>query len=303
MKGHPIKRAVAKLVARCTPLGMGLITRQIGMARLRRARLPILVELGENPSVLIIAFTGGQQKLNFPVYQFFEVTQTLGCSRILLWDRYYMYYHHGVDRKRRDWPSLLAFLKSEITRLRPQTVFCIGVSSGGYAAMIAGHYLGADYVHAFGPQTRIALDKEAIRNARFRFNRWRLSLSRRVFKEVLDLVPMLEKSNGKTKFFVHYGSRHKVDREFAERVAGLPSVVTLGYPINTHGVAVFLAKKRFLNHLLEVANQDNLTELARLRVGEQVVITQPATGNGRNERAPIDPRCREGISRSNLQTM
>ncbi|MGE5817792.1 MAG: hypothetical protein ACM37Z_07210, partial [Deltaproteobacteria bacterium] len=94
MEGHPIKRAVAKLVARAAPLGGGLIARRIGMANLRKARLPILVERGENPSVLIIAFTGGQQKLNFPVYQFFETTQTLGYSRILLWDRYYMYYHH-----------------------------------------------------------------------------------------------------------------------------------------------------------------------------------------------------------------
>lgn len=277
MEGHPIKRAVAKLVARGTPLGFGLLAKRIGMAKLRRARLPILVEKGESPSVLIIAFTGGQQKLNFPVYQFFETTKTLGCSRILLWDRYYMFYHHGVDRKRRDWPSLLTFLRGEITRLQPRTVFCIGVSSGGYAAIIAGHYLGADYVHAFGPQTKIAIDREGIRNARFRFNRWRLSFSPRVFRDALDLVPMLEKFNGKTKFFVHYGSWHKVDREFAQRVAHSPSVVTLGYPINSHGVAVFLAKKRFLDRLFDVANQDKLPELARQNIGDQVVITMPAS--------------------------
>jgi hypothetical protein len=273
----------------------------MGMAKLRKARLPILVERGENPAVLIIAFTGGQQKLNFPVYQFFETTQTLGCSRILLWDRYYMYYHHGVDRKRRDWPSLLDFFKREIARLRPEKVFCIGVSSGGYAAMIAGHYLGADYVHAFGPQTKIALDRESIRNARFRFNRWRLSVSRRVFKEVLDLVPMLQKSNGKTKFFVHYGSRHEVDRKFAERVVGLPSVFTLGYPINSHGVAVFLAKKRLLEHLLQVPNQDKLTDIARSCFGDQVVITLPGSGN-RDERELRDPRSRADILQSNPQT-
>ena len=277
MEGHPIKRAVAKLVARGAPLGLGLVARRIGMAKLRRARLPILIERGENPSVLIIAFTGGQQKLNFPVYQFFETTQSLGCSRILLWDRYYMYYHHGVDRKRRDWPSLLDFFKREIARLNPRILFCVGVSSGGYAAMIAGHYLGADYVHAFGPQTKIAIDKEGIRNARFRFNRWRLSISRRVFHEVLDLIPMLQKHNGKTKFFVHYGSRNKIDREFAERVAGLPSVTTLGYPSESHGVAVFLAKKRFLQHLFDVAKQDTLTELAQSCFGEQVVITLPGS--------------------------
>ena len=249
------------------------------MAKLRRARLPILVEKGKDPSILIIAFTGGQQKLHFPVYQFFETTKTLGCSRILLWDRYYMFYHHGVDRKRRDWPSLLKFLKDEIARLQPRTIFCIGVSSGGYAAIIAGHYLGVDFVHAFGPQTKIAIDREGIRNARFRFNRWKLSFSPRVFKDALDLVPMLERPNGTTRFFVHYGSRHKIDWEFAQRIAHSPSVMTLGYPINSHGVAVYLAKKRFLDRLLDVANQDRLPELARACIGEQVIITMPAFGD------------------------
>jgi hypothetical protein len=47
MEGHPIKRAVAKLVARGAPVGLGLVARRIGMANLRRARLPILVERGE----------------------------------------------------------------------------------------------------------------------------------------------------------------------------------------------------------------------------------------------------------------
>jgi hypothetical protein len=166
--------------------------------------------------------------------------------------------------------------------------------------MIAGHYLGADYVHAFGPQTRIALDREGIRNARFRFNRWRLSVSRRVFKEVLDLVPMLQKPNGKTKFFVHYGAQHEVDREFAQRVAGLPSVVTLGYPINSHGVAVFLAKKRFLQHLFEVANQDKLTDIARSCFGDQALITLPGSAAGGGE--VTEHGSRAGILQSSLQT-
>jgi hypothetical protein len=212
-----------------------------------------------------------------------------------------MFYHHGVDRKRRDWPSLLDFFKREIDRLRPETIFCVGVSSGGYAAMIAGHYLGADYVHAFGPQTKIAIDREGIRNARFRFNRWRLSISSRVFKEVLDLVPMLQKPNGKTKFFVHYGAQHEIDREFALRVAGLPSVATMGYPSNSHGVAVFLAKKRFLEPLFQVANQDKLTDLAQSCFGSQVAITQPGDAPSNQDQLKVRGS-RAGILQSNLQT-
>lgn len=262
--------------------------RWIGMDKNKHAFLPILCERGADGSTLIIAFAGGSQTLDVPVYQFFETTKTLGYDRILLRDKHYMFYHHGVDRKRRDWPSLLAYLEREIARLKPKRVISLGVSSGGYAALIAGHHLGVDFVHAFSPQTKIAIDPEGIRNARHSFNRWRIAISKRVYREALDLVPMLQRWNGKTRYFVHYGSGHPVDARFAERIAPLPSVTTLGYPCDAHAVAIFLAKKRFLGRLLEIRNQDRLAALAREHFGDQVRITSPrpdpmAAQEARNE--------------------
>jgi hypothetical protein len=102
-----------------------------------------------------------------------------------------MYYHYGVDREHRDWPSLIDYLRGEIARLQPKKVLCVGTSSGGYAAIVAGHHLKADFVHAFGPQTNIALDREGIRAARHPVHRWRMSVSSRVRKEVLDLKPAI----------------------------------------------------------------------------------------------------------------
>ena len=239
------------------------------------AFLPILCERGTDHSVLIIAFSGGAQKLDVPVHEFFEMTKTLGYDRILLWDRYYMYYHYGVDRERRDWPSLLKYLKQEIARLQPKTVLCVGTSSGAYAAIVAGHYLKADFVHAFGPQTKIALDRNGIRYARHPIHRWRMSISRRVYKEALDLVPLLGQFNGKTRYFVHYGSGHQIDKGFAERIAGMPSVTTLGYPSDAHAIAIFLAKRKFLGHVLVIENQMRLEEIAKKHFKDKIRITLP----------------------------
>ncbi len=118
-----LKRAriwLAQLLERGDRLGLVSKQRWIGMNKNTHAFLPILCERGTDESVLIIAFSGGAQKLDVPVHEFFETTKTLGYNRILLWDRYYMYYHYGVDRDRRDWPSLLGYLKQEIARLQPK---------------------------------------------------------------------------------------------------------------------------------------------------------------------------------------
>jgi len=273
-----LKRArlwLAQVAARCDRLGLVSRQRWIGMDKNAHAFLPILSERGSDNSVLIIAFSGGAQKLDVPVHEFFETTKTLGYDRILLWDKYYMFYHYGVDRERRDWPSLLHYLKEEIVHLQPKKVLCVGTSSGGYAALVAGHYLGADFVHAFGPQTKIGLDREAVRHARHPTHRWRLSISRRVLKEALDLVPLLRDFNGRTRYFVHYGSGHQIDKGFAERIAGLPSVTTLGYPSNAHAIAIFLAKKKFLSHVLVIENQKRLAEMARAHFGDKICITLP----------------------------
>ncbi len=271
--------------------------RWIGMDKNKHAFLPILSEPGSDSSTLIIAFAGGSQTLDVPVYQFFETTKTLGCARILLRDKHYMFYHYGVDRKRRDWPSLLAYLEREIARLKPKKIISLGVSSGGYAALIAGHHLKVDLVHAFSPQTKIAVDRDGIRNARHPYNRWRMSISKRVSTEMLDLVPMLGRWNGKTRYFVHYGSGHRVDTLFARRLAPLPSVTTLGYPCDAHAIAIFLAKKRFLGRLLEVRNQSRLAAMAREHFGEQVRITSP-----RSDPMPVQAALNEGILQSMLPT-
>ena len=264
--GRPIVRFAAKR-------GIRSMERWLPMGELRNAAAPVLVERGEVSDVLIIAFTGGLNWINFPLFEFFETTQTLRYSRILLKDQYRMFYHYGIDWRRRDWPKLLKYLAEQIQQLAPRRIFCIGSSSGGYAALVAGHYLKADYVHAFGPQTIIRIDPQGIQEAMKTRHRRKLAKSNRTFREALDLVPLLSSSNGKTQFFVHFCLGHAQDRGFAERVVGLPRVTTFGYPGDKHGVATVLAKRRFLGTLLQHDNQDKLEALARAHFGSEVLIT------------------------------
>jgi hypothetical protein len=239
------------------------------MAELRRAHGPVLVERGKDDSVLIIAFTGGVGKLQIPVFEFFETTKSLGYSRILLRDQYNQHYHRGIDSQRSDFPGLIAYLKDEIARLGPQKIVCVGTSAGAYAAIMAGHHLGADVVHAFGPQTGpespipgVSEARSSVRDNRGRFDLVHLLTGRRKQK-LLDLTELLKNGNGKTTYFIHYCRGCVRDRLHAEHISGLPRMFTIGYPCDTHLVTIYMAKKGFLEKAINIDNPYKLIEMAR----------------------------------------
>jgi hypothetical protein len=257
---------------------------RITMDDLRAAPAPVMVERGKDPSVAVIAFTGDGDKLMLPVYEFFDTTNQLGYSRILLRDQYRRYYHCGIDSQRPDFPSLVAYLREEIERLGAKKVLCVGTSSGGYAAIRAGHHLAADYVHAFGPQTGSRPLGLAAPNGRRRLWPWKNGAPIR-FRSRLDLSQLLADWNQKTIYYVHYGRARRRDRYYAERLFKSPGVVSIGYPSDTHLIAVFLAKKGFLLKTLAMANQDRLVEAAKAHFREALEVNdcRPHAPNGLSE--------------------
>jgi len=240
------------------------------MADLRSALAPVMVEVGRDPSVAVIAFTGGGEKLQLPVYEFFDTTRSLQYSRILLWDRFHRQYERGIDDERPDFASLMEYLRAEVARLKPEKLLCVGTSAGGTAAMRAGHLLRADYVHAFAPQTGDHPLNASL--GRSRFWPWRNGAPRKEAKRFFDLTRILQEWNGKTLYYVHYGRACATDRVYADRLRHLAGVVTIGYSCDTHLIAVFLAKKGFLTKALSIANQESLVEIAKMHFGNDLEV-------------------------------
>jgi hypothetical protein len=148
----------------------------------------------------------------------------------------------------------MEYLSREVRRLQPQKIFCIGTSAGGYAAIRAGHDLVADYVHAFAPQTVGVSPLTGVK------------------KHFLDLAQILEDSNQKTAYYIHYGRKHLQDAAYARHLFHSPGVTTVGYPTDTHLIAVFLAKKMFLTKALALENQERLAEISRAHFAEPLEI-------------------------------
>ncbi len=224
---------------------------------LKVANKAALIQKGSDPSVLIVAFTGSAKMLMMPVYEFFDLTKSLGYSRILLRDRFNKRYHQGIDRRRPDYPRFLDFLRQTIKKMgTPKTIF-IGTSAGGYAALRVGHDLGADYVHAFGPQTGL--------------NPVHLRLPER--EPPMDLSLILKEPNPNTAYYLHYCRSNESDRLHAERVVGCPNMVTLGYPGSSHLITLVLARKGLLEPILSIDNQNHIVALVRRSYGNDVHIT------------------------------
>jgi hypothetical protein len=94
--------------------------------------------------------------------------------------------------------------------------FCSGPSSGGYAAILFGHYLQVDVVYAFAPITLINLDDLKKYGGSKDISR--------IPDQHRDLARLLAKHNGRTRYKIFYCNGHGRDRTQAKHLQDLPGV-------------------------------------------------------------------------------
>ena len=106
-------------------------------------------------------------------------------------------------------PSSRAFGDAEELRHVHQT-FCCGPSSGGYAAILFGHYLQVDVVYAFAPVTLIDLTDLKKYGGRKECSR--------ITEQHRDLARLLAQHNGRTRYKIFFCDGHARDRTYAARI-------------------------------------------------------------------------------------
>jgi hypothetical protein len=229
-------------------------------ARARRAAVRamtasqnLVVERGADPSHLVVSFagkvgdmtvrrhratfSGGIDEITFAdrraAFDFWDLTGTIGGSRILLRDPWGLWYQKGIGRDVRSFPALVELLRHHIDELAPTKVTMIGTSMGGYAAILAGHFLGVDVVHAFA--TQVSIHPVRMVRARDGLIRKRaidllpLLLRPRDRRALLDLPEVLADHNGRTRYFLHTCGNCRDERR-ADGLATHPGVHVLRYP-------------------------------------------------------------------------
>ncbi len=227
----------------------------------------VLVRKGADPSILVIAFNSHFQYLGMRSNEFelSSVTDAMGCSRIHCKDPQFVWYHAGLDSDHLDIRSSLQLLKELVTELAPTTLITTGASAGGYAALLSGHYLGANYVQVFGPNTCLARSQLEAVGATIRGPIWmryeRLWALPSAAADLYDLATVLAEHNGRTRYCVHYCAGSEKDRMSADHVRHLPGFEFFAHACRDHYIAVHMAMLGLLEPVLSPGTQPRLREL------------------------------------------
>ncbi len=108
---------------------------------------------------LFIIFTGFNDMLNDSSFEFATVLQDLDVSKIFVRNRQKVWYHSGISDQVNTIGKLITLLTDLISSAASKHVTFVGACAGGFAAILFGHFLKADFVHAIGPQTFLDEDQ------------------------------------------------------------------------------------------------------------------------------------------------
>ena len=174
---------------------------------------------------LLIALSGhfnniaGQDR-----FAFADFAKKVPASKILTKDLFFSWYHKGIEGISTNIIDTAEFFVDQIEDMGAEKVALVGGSSSGYAALLFGLLVDADFVYAFCPQTFLdernrlkagdARWEKAIEAGEEYFQNDFLDL-----KNVFDMFP-----DTKTKFRVYFATFDELDRIHAEHIDGCPGV-------------------------------------------------------------------------------
>ncbi|CAA0110536.1 Uncharacterised protein [BD1-7 clade bacterium] len=218
---------------------------------------PVAIDFCENKNVLLIAFAGLAGKLAIPMFEFNQSTKELeNVNKIYLRDHKRLWYHAGLYNVGNNIESIANYLRRYTTHSSTNKVVVIGSSGGGYAALLFGHILQADEVHAFSAKTTINPILRFMRNDLPKRNRLKRMLyllskgEKRYFniERIFRLHP-----NHKTSYHIYFSCNHERDTFHALRVKHIPNVHLHPYEYNRHNLVAFLKKEGELSSILKQA--------------------------------------------------
>ncbi len=202
---------------------------------------PIEIELSENGSNLYVFFGGIAAGIAMPVFEFYNASKIINDHKIFLRDFSQSWYQNGLPSISNDIYSTAQFLTSQIEDIKPEKVYFVGNSMGGYAAILFGSLIGSVEVIAFAPQTFIS----PILRIRHRDNRWKKQIRstyRKSFlkRKVWNLRPLLIRSSHNKKVSVFVSKVDKLDHKHASHIADIEGVNIYEFEDGGHGIVKLL---------------------------------------------------------------
>lgn len=209
---------------------------------------PITFMDGERNDVLFLSFGGVRMGTGIPPAEFHASLSGRGVPGYFIKDFRQSWYQEGLLGLSSDIAGTEAVLRTLIERHSPKHVVTLGVSSGGYAAILFGALLGADRVAAFSPQTDV--DHQVVKlYAGFDTPPPRQFLSGEGGR---SLETVLKAQAQRPQISVYYGADHELDASTAQTLAGIEGVTLKPQPgVDAHPVTLELKRTGKLAAILD----------------------------------------------------
>ncbi len=219
--------------------------------------VPIAIQFDSKSSVLLLIFSGLAQRINMPFFEFNNITGGLDhVNKIYLRDTYRFWYHRGLPNVGNDIDEIANFLRQYTTHPSTRKTVIFGNSGGGYAALLFGHILGVDEVHAFSPKLFIDPIKRVMNNdfppktsISHLFSLY-LHGQRKYFDlQKVFLSPVPQKGN----FHIYYSKNNKIDHLQAKRMKSIPGIHLHPFQHDRHNLIKLLKRRGKLRKIIEKA--------------------------------------------------
>lgn len=208
---------------------------------------PITWLEGARKDVLFLSFGGVRMGAGIPTAEFHASLIGRDVPGYFIKDFRQSWYQEGLLGLSSDIAGTEAVLRALIQRHAPKHVVTLGVSAGGYAAMLFGALLGADRVAAFSPQ--INVNHQVVKlYAGFDTPPPRQFLG----DEGTSLQSVLRAQARLPDIRIYYGDGHEADVADAESLRDVPGVtLEPQVGVSDHPVTIALKRNGQLSEVLD----------------------------------------------------
>lgn len=191
-------------------------------------------DLSIKASNLYFFFGGISAGILMPPFEFYNAAKIIDENKIFIRDFDQSWYQNGLPGIGENILSISGYIKKEIQSLKPEKVFFVGNSMGGYAAILFATLVGDGNVIAFAPQTFISPILRTFHRDR-RWSRLILKTYKNSFfkRKVWNLRPLLLNKKQIQKISIFVSKDHRLDYTHAEHVMDIPGVDI--YKVNGQG--------------------------------------------------------------------
>lgn len=204
-----------------------------------KAKPAILEELIPGSRKLYFIFGGVAAEMAMPPFEFYASARIIEENKIFLRDFSQAWYQNGLPGVGGDLYAIRDFIQEKIAELKPEEVFFVGNSMGGYAAILFAALVSRGTAIAFAPQTFVSPRKRW----RHRDRRWSKQIAgmylRTAFKaHVWDLEaclkPLPDETERETRIEIFVSADDPLDYLHALRLRDLEGVRIHECPVGGH---------------------------------------------------------------------